>query len=198
MPVSQSRSGRGPGRPREAGVDERILGAALVALRRDGYAELRIDNVASEAGVSKTTVYRRWPSKEALIAGAVTRLYLDRVEPPDHGDLRSDLVALLDDTHELLFKGAGRVLEDLVRQSGASRDLAEVVKATSDARRRAFHQAMNRGVARGELEASADHDLLIDLLVGPLWTRLLVTGGVLGRADIAAIVDAVLEGTRPV
>lgn len=170
----------------------------MVALQRDGYADLRIDEVAAEAGVAKTTVYRRWATKEALIAEAVNRLYLDQVASVDHGDLRTDLVSLLGDTRQVLFQGAGRVLEDLVRQSGVSRDLAQVVKATNDARRRAFHQALNRGVARGEIDASVDHDLMIDLLVGPLWTRLLITGGVVSPTDVETIVDSVLVGvSRP-
>lgn len=186
------------GRPRREGVDGAVVDVVLKALVRDGYAGLRIDDVAAEAGVAKTTVYRRWPTKEALVAEAVSRLYLDRVQPVDHGDLRADLVTLLRDTCEVLFRGSGRVLEDLVRESGRGRGrdhgLAAVVRATNEARRRAFHLAMNRAVARGELDVATDHELLVDLLVGPLWTRLLVTGSVVVEDDVEAIVDAVLDG----
>jgi len=182
------------GRPRREGVDAQVVDAVLRALSRDGYSSLRIDDVAAEAGVAKTTVYRRWPTKDALVAAAVSHLYLDRVQPVDNGDLRSDLLALLRETCEVLFRGSGRVLEDLVRESGHGRELAGIVRATNEARRRAFHLAMNRAVARGELGADADHELMIDLLVGPLWTRLLVTGGVIVEGDVEAIVDAVLRG----
>jgi AcrR family transcriptional regulator len=175
-------------------VDGLVVDVVLRALARDGYAGLRIDDVAAEAGVAKTTVYRRWPTKEALVAAAVSQLYLDRVSAVDHGDLRSDLLVLLRGTCEVLFRGSGRVLEDLVRESGRSRELAEVVRATNEARRRAFHLAMNRAVARGALDASIDHELLVDLLVGPLWTRLLITGGLVVEGDLEAIVDAVLSG----
>ena len=185
---------RRPGRPREEGVDERILYAALARLVRSGYEHLRIDDVAADAGVAKTTLYRRWASKKALVADVMRGLYVDRVQAEDHGDLRTDLVALVRETYQLLFEGPGRVIEDLVRESGTSRELADVVRSTTDARRRAFHQAMNRGVARGELDPSADHELTIDLLVGPLWTGLLVTDRPMTGDDVDAIVDAVLFG----
>ena len=185
---------RRPGRPRDERADEKILDATLARLRRLGYAQLRVDDVADDAGVAKTTLYRRWPSKASLVADAVGRLYFDRVQADDHGSLRADLVALLRESHELLFEGPGRVIENLVRESGTSRELADAVRSTTDARRRAFHQAMNRAVARGELDPSVDHDLVIDLLVGPLWTRLLVSDSPMRRDDVETIVDAVLAG----
>lgn len=169
----------------------------MVALRRDGYEHMRVDEIAETAGVAKTTLYRRWPSKDQLVAAAVSRLYLDRVQPVDHGDLRDDLIALLGESYRLLFEGPGRVLEDLVRQSGTSSELADVVKATTEARRRAFHLAMTRAVARGELDPNIDHDLVVDMLVGPLWTRLLVTDAVLSPDEVVTIVDIVLDDVRP-
>jgi AcrR family transcriptional regulator len=186
------------GRPREQGVDEKILNAALSRLVRWGYAQLRVDDVAADAGVAKTTLYRRWASKEALVADVMRRLYLDRVQATDHGDLRADLIALVRESYELLFEGPGEVVEDLMRQSGASRELAAVIRSTTDARRRAFREVMNRGVARGELDPSIDHELVIDLLVGPLWTRLLVTDTPLTKDDVVSIVNAVMDGvSRP-
>jgi AcrR family transcriptional regulator len=189
---------RRAGRPREHGVDEKILNAALSRLVRWGYAQLRVDDVAADAGVAKTTLYRRWASKEALVADVMRRLYLDRVQAADEGSLRADLVALLRESYELLFDGPGHMVEDLVRESGASRELAVVIRSTTDARRRAFRQVMNRGVARSELDPSIDHELVIDLLVGPLWTRLLVTDTPLTKDDVGSIVDAVMDGvSRP-
>lgn len=204
MSVSKDRTGaaklpdtRRAGRPRQQGVDEKILNTALAHLVRLGYARLRVDDVAADAGVAKTTLYRRWASKEALVAEAMRQLYLDRVHPEDHGDLRSDLIALVDESYELLFTGPGRVVEELVRESGVSRELADVVRSTTDARRRAFRQALNRAVARRELDPSIDQELVIDLLMGPLWTRLLVTDTPMTRADVEGIVDAIMTGISP-
>src|SRR5690606_4246833 len=135
----------------EEGVDQKILDATLARLIKVGYARLRVDDIAADARVAKTTLYRRWPSKDMLVAQVMRRLYTDRVATVDHGSLRADLLALLRETYQLLFEGPGRVVEDLVRESAASRELAAVVRSTTAARRRAFHQAMNRAVARGEL-----------------------------------------------
>jgi AcrR family transcriptional regulator len=187
---------RRPGRPRSTALDQRILDATLTRLGRGGYDALRVDDVAADAGVAKTTLYRRWPSKEALVADAVRRLYTDRIPVVDTGDLRTDLVELLAETYGLLYRGAGAVLEDLVRRSGSSRELARVVQATTDARRRAFHTALNRAVARGDIAPSLQHELVIDLLVGPLWTRRLVTDATMTLDDVEATVDIVLNGAR--
>jgi AcrR family transcriptional regulator len=195
-PQSSAGDGRRPGRPRTKGIDERILQATLGRLGRDGYEGLRVDDVAADAGVAKTTLYRRWPSKDQLVAEAVRRIYADRALDVDTGDLRSDLLALLSDSYTLLFEGPGRILEDLVRESGTSRELAAVVRATNHARRRAYHEALNRGVARGEIPPAAQHELIIDMLVGPLWTRALVTGSPMTVDEIEAIVDTVLDGCR--
>lgn len=165
---------------------------------RAGFEGLRVDDVAADAGVAKTTLYRRWPSKETLVADVMRRMYLDRVHAEDHGSLRADLVALVRESYQLLFDGPGRIVEDLVRESGTSRELADVVRSTTHARRRAFHQAMNRAVARGDLDPALDHELVIDLLVGPLWTRLLVSDNPMRPGDVETIVDVVLSGVlRP-
>ena len=185
---------RRPGRPRNVVLDRRILDATLVRLDRGGYEGLRVDDVAADAGVAKTTLYRRWPSKEALVADAVRRLYTDQIPSVDTGGLRTDLVALLLESYHVLYEGPGRVLEDLVRQSAASRELGDVVRATTDARRRAYHEALNRAVARGEVDPAVQHELVIDLLVGPLWTRRLITDRTLTRGDVEAVVDIVLDG----
>ena len=65
---------RSRGRPRREGADEQILGIALEVLREKGYRDLTVDVVAERAGVAKTTVYRRWPSKGALVAAAIAPL----------------------------------------------------------------------------------------------------------------------------
>ena len=74
------------GRPRRAGADEEILAVALELLREQGYRDLNVDEVAERAGVAKTTVYRRWPTKGALVAAAIAPLI-----PNTSGDLASVL-----------------------------------------------------------------------------------------------------------
>jgi AcrR family transcriptional regulator len=190
------RGGRRPGagRPRRRDVDTEVLNATIAGLGRVGYGGLRVDDVSESAGVAKSTIYRRWPSKAALVAAAVRELYLTHVQVPDTGSLQSDLSDLLSNSYELLIAGPGRVFEGLIRESGQRPELVEVVFSTMHARRRFYFQVFNRAIARGELAPETDVGLAVDLLLGPLWVRLLVTGDPIDLEAIDRIVDIVLCG----
>ena len=187
----------GAGRPRHA-VDELIVGAALSRLLDDGYDAMTVEAVAAQAGVAKTTLYRRWPSKEALAVAAVHRLYSDRVLAADTGSLRGDLIALTVASYQFLVTDPGQLLERLLRESGRLPVLRDLIKQTTAARRRPYYEVLDRGVQRGELPANIDPDLVVDLTLGPLWTRVLITGANVSEAFARAVVDAVLNGVaRP-
>ncbi len=93
--------------------------------------------------------------------------------------------------------GQGRVFEGLIRESGQRPELVEVVSATMHARRRFYFQVLNRAIARGELPPETDTGLAVDLLLGPLWVRLLVTGEPIDRGAVDDIVELVLCGISP-
>ena len=145
----------------------------------------------------RTTIYRRWPSKPALVAASVERLYLTHVALPDTGTLRTDLIALLTNSYQLLVLGPGRLFEGLIRESGQRPELLDVVTHTMHARRRFYFQIFNRAIARGEITPETDCGLAIDLLLGPLWVRLLVTGEPIHPDTVQATVDTVLGGILP-
>jgi AcrR family transcriptional regulator len=187
----------GAGRPRRPGVDEAVFEAALGLLASRDYREISVETLAERAGVSRTTIYRRWPSKAAVVAAAVSSLYLDRVEAPDTGSLSEDLVALLSETYRVMADGEGRVLEQLVRQSGQNPELVELVRSILYARRRVAATTLNRAIARGEMTPDVDHEHLLDLLLGPLWFRLLVSGAPIAPVDAPSVIRLVLEGALP-
>lgn len=81
---------RGRGRPRRAGADEEILAVTLELLRASGYRDFNVDDVAARTGIAKTTIYRRWPTKEALVSAAV--------EPTLQTELRIDSIDALRDS----------------------------------------------------------------------------------------------------
>lgn len=184
----------GAGRPRRSEATEAILDATGELLLEVGYADLQIDGVAARAGVAKTTIYRRWPSKPRLVAATVDRLMLHQVDAPDAGSLRDDLRLLLDPGFELVLRGSGRVLESLVRSSGHDGDLTHVVRKVIYERRKAFHRVLNRAIARGDVPPDIDQELVIDVLVGTLWTRMFVTGSPVGGDVVDQILDLVLPG----
>jgi AcrR family transcriptional regulator len=175
-------------------VEDAVFQAMLGLLASRGYREISVETLAERAEVSRTTIYRRWPSKAAIVAAAVSSLYLDRVELPDIGSLSEDLVALLSESYRLMADGDGRVLERLVRESGQNPELVDVVRSILYARRRLYATLLNRAIARGELPPEMDQELLLDLLLGPLWFRLLLSGVPITPEAARPVVQIVLEG----
>jgi AcrR family transcriptional regulator len=94
MTISSLRPGEQRPGGRTAKVRAAVLQATVAALAEDGYEALNVEDVARRAGVHKTTVYRRWPTKPELVADAVRERSDERVEVPDTGTLAGDLQAL--------------------------------------------------------------------------------------------------------
>ena len=186
-----------PGRPRDTRRDEEILSAVLRLLDDTSYSELTIAAIARDAGVGKPTLYLRWPSKAAVVADAVVRVM--SADPfPDLGDVRSDLVAgLREIIHRFATTVAGHVLPGLVADLHDDPALlAAFDERYFQPRRRSIRAALQRGVERGELAADIDHDLAVDMLVGPVYYGLLARGHevALSPDDLVA---AVLRAWRP-
>jgi AcrR family transcriptional regulator len=181
------------GRPPAPGADERILDAALAMLADAGYAGFRLDALAARAGVAKTTILRRWPSKAAVAAAAVERLALQTVELPESGTLRGDLHALLTSAVTVFMHADGRFVPRLLRESGHHPEIAELLHTVIHTRRLAYRRVLGRAIARHELDPDVDQDLLIDLLIGPIWTRLLITRDPITAELVDDIVDALIR-----
>jgi AcrR family transcriptional regulator len=182
----------GRGRPRDGALDERILEQLLVLLNSRGYAGLTLDELAVRSDVAKSTILRRWPSKAAVAAAGVERLALQSVDVPDSGTLRGDLSALLHGARDTFGRGRGQFVPRLLREAGHHPEITDLLDAVLHTRRQAYRRVLARAVARGELDPSADQELLIDMLIGPLWTRLLITREPVTREYVDANVQAVL------
>jgi AcrR family transcriptional regulator len=195
--VPQPRPPRAPrrrrGRQPVPGTEQRILDTALAMLAESGYAALRLDELARRAGVAKTTVLRRWPSKAAVAAAAVERLALHTVDVPEASTLRDDLHALLTNAVTVFSHGDGRFVPRLIRESGQHPELADLLQTVIHTRRLGYRRALGRAIARGELDPEVDQELLIDLLIGPIWTRLLITRDPLPPSIVDDITGAVLR-----
>ncbi|OPC83979.1 TetR family transcriptional regulator [Embleya scabrispora] len=161
-------SGSGGG-PRKA---QAIFDATLDLLADKGYAGLTIEGVAERSGVNKTTIYRWWPSKGALLGAALAGARRLEFPMPDTGSLRGDLEALLDAMVSLLTTPP--TADIAVAALGAVTHSAELAghAGTFFAGRLARERPVfERAVARGELAAGADPMLLMDLLAGAAWLR---------------------------
>lgn len=134
---------RSRGRPRREGADEQILGIALDVLREKGYRDLTVDVVAERAGVAKTTVYRRWPSKGALVAAAIAPLA--PMESVDAEVVLRDICATL----------------QLIGSADGDAEMVEVVRAALEPRRRLLRDALGDDLAADFLIGS----LLVRLFI---------------------------------
>jgi AcrR family transcriptional regulator len=180
------------GRPRDGALDDRILDQVVVLLGSRGYNGLNLDELAARSGVAKSTILRRWPSKAAVAAAGVERLALLSVDIPDSGGLPGDLSALLHGARNTFARGPGQFVARLLREAGHHPEITDLLDAILHTRRQAYRRVLARATARGELDPSVDQELLIDMLIGPLWTRLLITRDPITAEFVDANVEAVL------
>jgi len=188
---------RGRGRPRREGTDQELLAATLRMLRERGYGPLTVDSIAEQTGVAKTTIYRRWPSKGALVAAAVTPMAAAPEAPPDTGSLLRDSTELLCQICERLSGELGPIAAGLVGESQTSPELVEIVGAMMTPWRALFRQVIERAMARGQAASNTDPELTIDLFVGPVWARLLIYRTSIDPELCELIARTVVSGVGP-
>ena len=195
---NSSPDARPPGRPRSERAHQAILDAANELLEERGFVDLTIDEVAQRAGVSKTTIYRRWPTKGTLVFEAFSADFLARVHRPDTGSLRGDLLADLR-TWIRVNKGTvkGRTLVGLIAEVQRDPELAEIWREGVIAPVRAQHRTIvERAIERGEVPPDTDPDVILDLVFGAAYHRLLQSHLPLNDRFAQAVVDTVVAGVR--
>jgi AcrR family transcriptional regulator len=181
------------GRPRDPSCGRAILAATIELLAEVGYDRTSIDAVAARAGVSKPTIYRRWPEgKEQLVSSAVAECKKD-APVIDTGSLRGDLVATLEHMISGIRENA-HLAAGLTQRLRESPRLAEVFREQIMTSKRAYFQSiLARAVERGELRrVPKDIALLADLGPSVIHTRALITGEPLDRRFVHRFVDHVL------
>jgi AcrR family transcriptional regulator len=186
------------GRPRDERADRAILSATVELMAENGASDLRVDDVAGRAGVGKATIYRRYRSKDELITAAVAGLVSD-IAVPDTGRTRADLLALMRSAVEVYRRSVeAAVMPSLVEAMSRDAELARLVREGFLARRRsALRAVLERGIDRGDLRADLDIELALDVLGGPLFYRLLITGGPIDEQLAEGVVDLILRGFAP-
>ena len=161
----------------------------------EGFAALRLEHVAADAGVGKATIYRRWPSKEALALDLLMQLVAPHLTIEDVGDTRAELLAAVTNAIRAVTQTPfGPVIRALLSQIAMNPALGDPFRASVvQDRRDEVARVIRRGIRRGELRADADVQIATELLVGPVYFRLMF-GGELSQAFADRVVDAVLRG----
>jgi AcrR family transcriptional regulator len=172
-----------------------VIRATFEELAEVGFGALSIDDVARRAGVNKTTVYRRWPTKEDLVTTALLALPDEYFVMPDTGTIRGDLNEIASRTARIFQAVEGRAMMRILFFEGKLTQLAHV-EAHFAAKREAtgMPALLNRAIARGELPLGFDQQMLGDILLGTIVCKALADKKVLGKAFVAKLVDVVLEG----
>jgi AcrR family transcriptional regulator len=169
---------RGRGRPRSEKADQAILDATLRMLGTQGVAGTTIEGVAADAGVGKTTIYRRWPTKTDLILAAISNI-VPPGDPPDTGSMAGDMAALAE-TQRRRLAGSGlsgivpRVLAESMSDPQLHQDFVDRVVEPFRSMLRLF---IERGIDRGELRPDLEVEALVDLLHAIPIYRILMSRG---------------------
>jgi len=174
-------------------LDTTILGAVLEGLAERGYDQMSMDDVATRARVGKAAIYRRWPSKAAVVADAIAhwRRGLGSVRPPNTGSLRGDLDALaaaapdLNEAQVSMMKVVIGVATAATRDPVLAAALDDLVLSQP---RRMISVVLDNAVARGEIPAERDIALIADAALG-----LNVLRAITGRPIDRVFVRRVLE-----
>jgi AcrR family transcriptional regulator len=166
---------RPPGRPRSEESRQSILRSTLKLLKQSGFPELSIEAIAADANVGKTTVYRWWPTKGALVADAFSASAEDELQFPNTGSVYRDMNLQMRGLIRIFRSERGKVVAALLAGGQSDPELLEAYRERFLwPRRRQAYQTLQRGVDRGELPRGCDFDLILDSLYGPILMRFLI------------------------
>jgi AcrR family transcriptional regulator len=177
-----------------------ILDATRELLAKGDVGALTVEAVAARSGVAKTTIYRHWRDKWELALDAVMIDVVQRLEEPaDAGDTRKELLTFADGVVTMLAATPmGPAMQGLVSQIATDPGLARVYREQVVQPRLAqLAPVIQRGITHGDLRAGTEVRLVHELLAGPIFYRLLLSGAPLDRDLAPRLVDAILAGFAP-
>jgi AcrR family transcriptional regulator len=175
-------------------VVQRVLAATMEELALVGYRALRVEDVAVRAEVNKTTVYRRWPEKGALVGDALQCFGKRKLAPPETGALRSDLLSMGRTLVELFSSPQGQSVVRMLVAEGSDAEVAALRRSLRRDRKPIPEAVIAAAVARGELAPHHDHEILFQAFMGTLHHRIFFLNQPAGAAFIERLVDLLLGG----
>lgn len=174
-------------------VTDALTKALLIEWAHSGYGALSLEAVAKRAKVGKAALYRRWPSKLAMVSDRLLQVGVLIVEIPDTGNLEEDIYTLLQRLQRVLCRPlVRRILPDLFAEMQRNPEIVGVVEKLQVARRRRGVEILLKAIARKELHPETDIELGVDLLIAPIYWRLTATRGEAKEAYIDRLSRALL------
>lgn len=176
-------------------VVEDVLDATAKELARVGYAKLRVEQVAEQARVNKTTIYRRWPTKADLVGATLSMKGGDPPKAPGTGSLREDLLSLVRVAVAFASTDEKKMLHRIILAEMEDPEVVQIVKDLREKHQQPWHEAIESAVKRGELPPGSDASLISDTIRSYLMSRVKlcepVTDDYLER-----VVDLVVTGAK--
>ncbi|MGA5196439.1 TetR/AcrR family transcriptional regulator [Streptomyces exfoliatus] len=176
-------------------LEKAILEATLDQLGSVGWNGLTMEGVAVGAQTGKAAVYRRWPSKEDLVADALQAGLPALDEAPDLGKVREDLYELCRRVRDVMYSKPGFALRAVLHEcdaESAERFHDLIVTGVVEPSARLFSEVLQRGIARGEVRADANDDLVLDVIPAMLMYRSKVCASEWPDAEIADLIDRIM------
>jgi AcrR family transcriptional regulator len=195
MPRAKRRRAKPKPLVRGEAVVREILVATLAEVARAGYHGLRIEDVATRAGVNKTTVYRRWPSKQELVRDALLSITLGSDHAaPNTGSLRTDLLAIARRHVEVTAKPGVQALFRIFVAEGGDPELASIVRSLREAFAGVPREVIAAAVARGELAPDVNPSLVFEILGAAQHWWLLFERMPFDESLVEQVIDLLLHG----
>ena len=183
------------GRPRNMETQQSILSSSYDLLLESGFGAVTVEKIAERAGVSKATIYKWWPNKAAVVMDGFLSAAAERLPVPDTGAVFKDVLIHATNLVQFLTSREGKIITEIIGEGQFDAGLAGAYRTRYfNPRRIEAQQLLKQGIERGELKEDLDTGLCIDLIYGPLFYRLLLTGERLDDSYVLALVSAAFEG----
>lgn len=199
-PAKQSESATLPkhrGRQRSEESEEAILSAVIRLLRQKPLRDISIEEIAREAGVGKATIYKWWPSKAYLAFDAFSKRLKQMVPIRDTGNAERDFKEQLCALFAFFESPAGKLLGQFLGEGQIDEEFARLFRERFiKPRRELVGVIFDRAVERGEIRTGLDRELVLDMIYGPGFYRMMIRHAPLGPEAVDAMVSALFQGLR--
>jgi AcrR family transcriptional regulator len=174
-------------------VVQSVLGITLDELARRGFVAFRVEDVANRAGVNKTTIYRRWPTKAALVRAALLTIAGEEIRVPDTGSLRGDLAQIGHQMIELAASPHWQVVIRMILAEGPDAELRSIAQSLRESYEPLRRELMSAAVLRGDVATIDDGLLILELFDAAMFSRLFVSQVGIDTAFIERVADLLVS-----